>query len=357
MTATETESPIVVLAAKLQAMQEMKRDLIADTRRISFSADTTKPLLLVDLNGQVEEFGVTEHAHNQIGTHLDIPAKFYDRLRDGHVDLFAGLTNGLLSREPSKRMVRTMGPTVRAFMSDRYRPRDNYDLMEHLLPILGGYDGIEFKKCDLTETRMYVKAFLPSWEIPVTPKVGDVIRGGVIISNSEVGAGSLYIYPYTDRLICTNGMVHTDFGQRRIHVGRRIESTEEAYEFYSDATMQLDDAAFFAKCADTLRGCLNRSVFDAIASQMRDLAEIRIPGSPVDAVEVLAKRQGFSEGEKGSILAHLIEGGDLSAWGVVNAVTATARDTEDADRQTDLEITAGKMVSDPGWAWAQAVAA
>jgi hypothetical protein len=353
----DSTAPIQSLATELQRQLATKHDLIADTRKVSLGAveadwegfDPTETAMYVDLREGVEGYGMTKHAHGQLATHLGVPQKLYDRLLVKHPDLLHGLTNGLLSREPSKRLVRTMDGNVRAFLSDRYRPRDNWDLMEHLLPVLAAYPEVQFKKCDLTDTRMYVKTFLPGREWEITPKVGDVIRGGVIISNSEVGAGSLYIYPYTDRLICLNGMVHTDYGQRRIHVGGRIESSEEAYEIYSDETRQLDDAAFFAKCADTLRACLNDTVFDAIAAQMRDLSDIRVPGSPVDQVQVLAKRQGFVEDEQASILTHLVEGGSLTAWGYLNALTATARDLTDADRQTVLEVTAGKMLTDTAW--------
>ena len=349
---------IATLTAEVQRQQALKKDLIADTRRLSLTQEVDGEHLagdlgmLVDLPDGTEEFNITRWSHNQLSEFSKVPFKFYERTLERHPDLLAHLMNGLLAREHGKRMVRTLDGTVRAVVSDRYRPRDNYDLLEHLLPVLAEFPNVQFAAAQLTDSRMYVKTFLPELEIQVTPQVGDVIRGGVIISNSEIGAGSLYIYPYTDRLICTNGMVHTDYGQRRIHVGRRIESAEEAYQFYSDETMRLDDQAFFAKCADTVRGCLNQSVFEAIASQMRDLAAIRVPGSPVDAVEVIQKQQGFTEGEGKSILQWVTEGGDLSGWGYVNAITSTARDLTDPDRQTEMQIAAGRMVSDPSWAGA-----
>lgn len=353
----EELSPIATLAATLQDQLATKRDLVADTRRFSLAETSVgygpehkpKTVAVVDLADGAEEFGVTRHAHQQIATHLDVPFRTYERLLGDHPDLLANLANGLLSREPAKRLIRTMSGNVRAFLSNGYRPRDNWDLLEHLLPVFAAYPGVEFKECSLTDTRMYVKTFLPGWEIPVTPKVGDVIRGGAIISNSEVGSGSLYIYPYTDRLICTNGAIHTDYGQRRIHVGKRIEAGEEAYELYSDETLRLDDAAYFAKCADTLRACLNKQIFEAIAQQMRDLDEIKIPGSPVDAVQVIAKKHSLSEGEGDSILRYVIEGGSLTGWGYVNGITATARDLENVDRRAELEILAGRMISDPAW--------
>lgn len=368
------ESPLLALGAELRRQMETKRDVMADTRRVSFETNGHDPqgdvpllsvMLNIDMPDGTEAFKVTRHAQQQIATHTGIPWKLYERLLEGHTDgrgkrkapqpdLLANLANGLLAREPSTRMLRTMDGKVRAFLSNRYRPRDNWDLLDGaILPVLREFPGtVEFKSCDLTETRLYVKIVLPDLEKPVTPKPGDVIRGGVIFQNSEVGVGKTLVAPFTDRLICTNGMVHTEYGQGQRHVGRRIVSDEgeEAWDLYSDETLKLDDEAFYAKVKDTLRGVLNESVFDRIVADMRDLEEIKIAGDPVATVEVIAKRHGFTEGEQGSMLAALIDEGNRSAWGYVNAITRTARDLDNADRQTELETLAGSLVSDREWA-------
>ena len=353
-TASQPADPLVTLGAELRRQLATKRDMIADTRRVTFCepddgerGDTT---VCVDLDTGVEEFEITQHAHGQIATHLDIPTKLYRRLHGDHPDLLGGLVNGLFQREPSKRMLRTIDGTVRAFLSDRYRPRDNWDLLDQaVLPVLRDHPGtVEFKECSLSETRMYVKIVLPGHEQPITPREGDVLRGGLIVKNSEVGAGSLVIAPYTDVLVCRNGMIHTEYGQAQRHVGKRIDADDEAArEFFSDETIRLDDEAFFAKCRDVVRAVMDESVFQAIARQMRDLAEIRIDGSPVDAVQILADRHGLTEAESGSILNALIDGGSRSAWGYVNAITRTARDLDDVDRRAELEDLAGQMAARP----------
>lgn len=348
--------PLTDLARELKRQADSARDFKADTALVSISSESPVELL-VDLDGRAESFGIRPHAHDQIATHLDISRKLYDRLLVNHPDLLAGLVNGLFARERSIRRLRTLDGNVRAFLSDRYRPRDNWDLLSQaVLPVLEEFAGsVEVKKADLTDTRMYLKIVLPDFEMPVTPKVGDVIRGGVIVQNSEVGLGSLGIFPYTDRLICTNGMVHTDYGKRSRHVGRRIEGDEnEVWELYRDETIRLDDQAFFAKCADVLRGVLNESVFEAIVKQMRELADIKIDGAPGKVVEIFAEKNRLRETERDSMLTKLIEAADLSAWGYVNALTETARDLDDADRQTDLERLAGDLVSNRSWALAAA---
>jgi len=366
----EPTNPLVQIDAELQRQLETKRDLVADTAALSLAEEDGKLYMNADVtrteNGQatteVERFGVNRWAHVQIASHLGIPWKLYDRLAWGakterkekpaQPDLLAHLANGLLVREPSKRMLRTIDGNVRAFLSNGYRRRDNFDLLgDGVLPVLKRFPGrVDFKACSLTETRMYVKIVLPDMEKPVTPKVGDVIRGGAIIQNSEVGAGQLGVWPYTDRLSCTNGAVHTEYGQGQRHVGRRIEMEDgEAWDLYSDATLKLDDEAFFAKVRDTLTGVLNEQVFDRIVADMQELAGIEVRNAP-QAVEILSERHGFSDGEQKSLLDNLMIEGDRTAWGLVNAVTRTARDHENADRQVELEKLGGQLVAERKWA-------
>jgi hypothetical protein len=45
------------------------------------------------------------------------------------------------------------------------------------------------------------------------------------------------------------------------------------------------------------------------------------------------------------VLTHLIEGGDLSQYGLMNAVTRTAEDAQSYDRASELEA-AGAVVLD-----------
>lgn len=360
MTNLLNDSPLVGLAAELKRQLATKRDLVVNSPRITLQtpeprgADPARPVLVLEHPSEGPlPFAITDHTHGQIQDHLGVGSKLYKRLLNGapgkpakkpQHDLLAHLVNGLLDREPTKRMLRTMDGKARAFLSASYRPRDNWDLLEQaILPALEASGRpVAFKACELTETRMYVKVVLPDFEMPVTPKVGDVIRGGLIVKNSEVGSGALGLYPYTDRLSCTNGAIHTSFGESQRHVGKRI--TEESWDLYSEKTLRLDDAAYFAKCRDTVAAVLNEQVFQAIVQQMRELAGIAL-ADPKGAVEDVTKKFEFSEGESDSILNTLIVEGP-TAWGLVNGITQTARDHESADRRVDLETIAGNLLAD-----------
>ncbi len=351
MTAT-IESPIQGLSQELQRQLSTKRDIMADTRLVSFAPmergdDPAKLALDIDLPGGVERFGVRRTAHQQIASKLDIGWPLYERLMTNHPDLLVQLANGLLNREPKRRLLRVLDGDVRAFLTDSYRCRDNWDLMEQaVLPVLAERTDVKFSRCELTDTHLYVKVLLPEFELPdPTPKVGTVIHGGLIIKNSEIGWSSLLVAPFTTQYWCANGQVHDVMGQRQRHVGARPKNEAEAWELYSDETLKLDDAAFFAKTRDVITGVLNETVFDTIVGNMAELAGVKVDRAPAAAVEILGRRVGMTQGERGSMMQHLIEGGDLSAFGYVNALTATARDL-DIDRQVELEITAGRMIDD-----------
>ena len=78
--------PLQTLAAELKRQIPLKRDIMARTTVVSLAPDPdwlTGPApetqLLVDLDG-AEAFGVSRHAHQQIGEFIDVPWKLYERL-------------------------------------------------------------------------------------------------------------------------------------------------------------------------------------------------------------------------------------------------------------------------------------
>jgi hypothetical protein len=124
----------------------------------------------------------------------------------------------------------------------------------------------------------------------------DVIHPGAVISNSEVGAGSFSVEPFTVQ-------------------------------------------------------------FDKMIDRLRDLAGLKIDGDPVQAVDRLAKATSLQEGEQAAVMRHLIEGGDLTAYGFWNAVTRTAEDVESYDRSTEIERVGGKLAAWSEREWLALVAA
>lgn len=343
------------VAAELDRQSATKRDYLSQTTALALASDKGTGSQL-QVNG-VGEFPVSDVAHEQIATHLGIPKKYYDRLRVDYPELLDDNVNRLFRAEPARRMIRTLDGRARAFLSNRYRLLDNADLLGAIFPQLKRLQDemsgpLTFASCEITERRLYLKVIAN--EITAEVKVGDVVRAGVAISNSEIGYGSCSVLPFIDRLCCTNGLIATEYGSRKFHVGRGFgESSEAAYELFSDETIRQDDKAFWLKVADVVRSVLSRETFTKIVERMRETTEKRIEGDPEKAVEVVARTFDLSDSERGSVFRHLISGGDLSQWGVVNAITRTAQDTDDYDRATDFERFGGTALAFNGPQWQQ----
>lgn len=282
----------------------------------------------------------THHALLQIASRHGIPARYMDKMNASSPELVATNVNHWFRKESEVRLFRNLknpaSPdtgTLRAFLSRSYRPLDNADLAEAALPTLNQL-GARVESCAVTDNRLYIQAVLHQLEGEVA--VGDTVRAGVIISNSEVGAGSLSIELMAWRLVCKNGMVVGNVISK-YHVGRRHDNElREAVEFFSDATRQADDRAFFMKVRDAIRGVFNPERFAAVLESLKAGTKVELK-DPVKAVEVITERFGLSESENHNVLNHLAAGNNLTQWGLANAVTYEANRVEDYDRAVQLE--------------------
>jgi hypothetical protein len=248
-------------------------------------------------------------------------------------------------------MVRTLDGRARAFLSDRYRPLDNYDLAEVALPAIHDA-GCRIESAEVTDTRFYIKAVTERVQMEV--KKGDVVQAGIVISNSEIGFGAVKVEPLIYRLVCSNGMISNDYGMRRHHIGRSGGSDiDMAEEFFRNETRIADDKAFWMKVRDVVKGSFDQINFRKIVEGMSKTLEIEIQRDPVQVVQDVTDKFGLSEGERTGVLKHLIQGGDLTGYGLVNAVTRTSQDVESYDRATELERLGGEIITLPENDWAK----
>jgi len=339
----KTGISLTALAAKIEAQRDLKHDLIVPTNKAQIIVDPDKTTILtVAGHGS---FPILPLAHRQIATHTGIPAQYYDRMQAEQPRLLANNINTWFDAKPSNRMVRTLGGDMRAFLSDRYQRIENEEIAEAALPVLGDLPGVKIVSCEVTERRLYIHAVVPTVFGEV--KRGDVVEAGVIISNSEVGLGSVSVQGLIWRLVCLNGMKTSD-AFRRNHVGRKVEDNEA---LWADDTRKADDKAVLLKVRDMVRAAVDETKFRVQLQKLQGLTEGKIVGSPEKAIEVLARKVGATEGERSGILRSLIEGGDLSRWGIVNAITHQAHTTESYDRAVEFEGMGGQLVDLPTTEW------
>lgn len=351
------------LAQELERINETKRDfnvpvkaLKAEVMPFDFETNErgqaveTKPdrvaLSFEGANGK-ETFSVKSFAGSQIAGYTDIPKQYFDRLAEENPGLLATNINHGLTRHPSdKRLVRTIDGQVRGFLSNRFRMLDSYDLMETVLPTLLD-KGFEVMSSEVTEKRLYLKAATAKVEGEIVK--GDVVRYGVMVSNSDVGAGSLRIEPFITRLVCMNGMVMESKFKRAHLGGARLE--DHVQELLTDSTRQLNDKAFFATVRDYLLATMRPEIFQAEINKMREAAKapIRNVADLDRVVELSMSAVGVKgEGTKKGILAALAtgnEGAGLTKWGLVNSFTRYAQDDAiDYETATELERAGGLIL-------------
>ena len=335
----KTGRSLIELATEVQRQAALKRDLLAPTSGMTVLPDGNTLEV-----GTAGRFHINEHTHNQIGTFLEIPSRHYDKLRAQAPHLLSLEANHFLRSNPQERLIRTMDGTARAFMSNRYRRLDYSDMLEAILPQLLGDKEIQVASCEITESRMYLKVVKPSTEAEITK--GDPVRAGFVVQNSEIGMGSVNVQPYVERLICLNGMIATEFGQRRNHVGRASKGSDENFELYSDATLQLEDRAFWAKVSDTITATLDEAKVSLVFKRLRESVDMKITAAPEAVVKELSNRFQLSEAQGGGILRNLVEGGlGMTGWALANSITALANDTESYDEASRLEEIGSKVIT------------
>ena len=337
---------LVELGEELQRQRNARQDFIADTRKIVMQTTPEESTIRLDVGDKLEKFTVGLVAHQQIAARLGIPYRYYQKMQTEQPALLDRNVNTWLQETPEKRMLRVLDGRVRAFLSDRYRRLDNLELCAAVLPVIKEMKGASIESCEVTESRMYLKVINKRMKAEVT--VGDAVQAGFVVSNSEVGLGSLRIEPLVYRLVCKNGLICKDFSQRKYHIGRQIEESEDAaYELYRDETLHEADKTFFMMAQDIVRGAADEAKFHLAVNRMREAMHVPLEHEPVQEVELLADRFQLTPGERGDVLRQLFLSEDNTRYGLMNAVTAASQVCKDYERATELERIGGEILAMP----------
>lgn len=356
------------LAAEVQRVKAEKRDFRVDTSRHLevrpvVEDDTVQSgrlqFVVRDQEALVPlaEVEPTHYAHGQLIEKVAHEGwkwgPYYRAMLDEDPALLAYTLNRHFRRDARTRFVRTLDGKLRGFLGPTYRAMENWDLLDVILPALieriGG-DAISFESAGLTESKMYIKGFWKDVTMPT--KVGDVVQAGFAFGNSEVGNGPIYADPMVKILSCTNGMWSPMPGLRVRHVGRRITAEERAAEVYSAEALAADDRALVLKARDVILATADETRLAKVVAKIDNAADQKIDAGLPATVEVVGKQFDFTKREQDGILSHLAAGGDLSQWGMAQAVTRySQRDEVNYDRASDLEKIGWKVMELKPEAW------
>jgi hypothetical protein len=322
---------------------------------------------VTDVNGT---YRPTEVFDEGVSSKLGIPLAYVRFMRRERPDLYDQNANGLLrglnrfNREtkvneqliqPDSRsfLVRAFrgdnGETgiARALVSDRYAVMDNLDA---LMAALDGMNraGVrtEIDGCDLTDRRMYVRIKAPEvqalapellkgYRSPFSGETGasnPTVFAGFVLSNSETGDGSFSVTPRLIVQVCSNGMTIQKDAMRAVHLGGKMD---EGLIQWSSDTVEKQLALVTARARDAVTTFLDVDYMKRVIRDMEQKA-----GKPIENVEdvkVIAKKLSFDQETQDRVFNMFIKGGQFTAGGVMQAVTAAARETKDADKASDME--------------------
>lgn len=341
------------LAIELDRQNSNKLDFIKPFTGLEFHSVDKQGLpaleLLMGIEGKDKdgnlfqfEGGLTHYAHRRLGGELNIPYQYYDRMAQFPELLKFNIEYWIKKNKTKEvRLIRTLDSKVRAILSDKYRRLDNYQLFNKVMPFLMEA-GATIESCEVTPNRLYIKAVLHRVQGEI--KVGEPVSMGVIIQNSEIGECSLSVKPFLMFLACTNGMVVDKLATRKYHVQRAVRGDFSSGFTFSNETLTLEDEVFWRKTKEVVKQTLSETTLNNCLEMIKGSTEVKIE-DPMKAVEVLQKTEGVTEEESNNIIKHLAEGGDLTAWGLGNAVTRTAQDLESYDRATHFEMLGFKIMT------------
>lgn len=346
-------------AAEIERRAAAKKDFIANTANVS----------LVPYQGDVGleigdmRFGINKIGHAQLAEAAGIPKQYYDRcLNDGQQDLVMKNVNAWFKAQAENKLIRVLDNNVRAVRSDKFRTDMEYeDLCGAILPVLYEMD-VSIMSYQLTDTCMYIKAVDKRVERALEAKGGKFNDGkhnivrclspAINISDSEVGFRSARVDAGVYDSFCSNLAYFGERSVRKYHVGAKHSLVgEEIYSMLSQDTKEKTAVATIAQLTDVVRVAFDRAKFDALCDKIEETTAEPIVGDLVKVVKMTSTKLGLTEVEGKGVLRHLAEGGDLSRFGLYNAVTAMSADVEDYDRASELERIGAQVIELPKKDW------
>jgi hypothetical protein len=167
--------------------------------------------------------------------------------------------------------------------------------------------------------RLFTRSLLPAVR---EVQKGDQVQGGVALRAAEA---DVWVHPYVFRLVCRNGAIRAHALQTRHVEAHDCATPEEAAGAIRAAVVACCAADAFAAGAEEMRSAHEHEA---------DLALNLLP--------LLAHLPSETAGQLfQQIMDRFNQGADRSRFGLMNAVTALARDTRDPETRWRLEELGG----------------
>lgn len=307
---------------------EFKKDVIVDLRSLDVSQNDRLVYPELHYAGGQGYYQMNDNSLNHLCNRLEIGTRYISKCLTVSQELVTHNLNFWINKNKNKKlMLRTIEGhdinRVRAIMSDRYKRIDSDVVANSCLSRLMDMNA-ELKYSYYDGDNMNITAVLPKLEGEVVE--GDFVQGGITITNSEIGNGSLIVKPFIYRLVCTNGMVAPEYLNQFYakHVGKMIIDVEQ-----DDQWKVIVD-----KMGQQLELVSNPELFQENVDKLKQATEQKINSHQI---EVLAKKHGLSDEERSGVFERLNhyygETFVTSKYDVANAITNIANDENKSDER------------------------
>jgi len=256
-------------------------------------------------------------AMSQFCQKLDIPVRYFRRLPDEMKILVAN--HDLKRLKGTSFFVRGKGQWIRAFLSAEYVAYNNSEIAQTAESLLRN-GALDVKSFVLEETHMFLKIIS---EDIVDRESG--LKAGIMIGNSEVGAGSVSVEPFVFRKPCTNDLIvsrEKSFRHAHIHLTaheltrRMAEAVSEGFRVAS-------------------------SVLDAFLKTR----EVKVV-DPLEVIRKIAEERQFSQKITDEVVSSYMVEPESNWFGVINSFTNAAQKLGPIQR-IEMERFAGTLLEAP----------
>lgn len=345
-----------VVPAKYLKMVQSNLQVLNESKLDNLSKILLETGISIDENGLEKiELAVLDCCHSQIGTRLDIPKKYYDRMLSNekyHHILDYNVSNWFKENNNKNYLLRTFidkeqkSGIARAILSDRYNVLDNYDVMLATLEAIreSGIN-VQIESGDITDTKFYMRFVCPdiemdapdilkNYRVPDGSKGGNGIISGFVISNSETGNGKFSISPRAVVLACRNGMIFKNDAFQKTHIGAKME--EYTTIDWSEETRQKNYELVCSQVKDAIKYYASEEYLGAKIHELTEKGNKELQ-HPIETIKNVSKHLSISEEKEKNILNYFIKSGDTNAFGVTQALTYFAQHNATPEERYEIE--------------------
>lgn len=381
------------LLVTLRDIQKRKKDFVVSSENIKMEDCKIK----FKLENETVELNPIKQAHSQIADKMEINGYYYNKMLNEAKDLLSTNVNYWMEKSKTAYLLRAIDNDCRAFLSRRYKPIDNLDVLTAAVQVItnnlnvaaGKTNNANGAKCitwDVSPSNMNICLLNPSiranlndldkgiqggdyGDIKFGPhnwiKAGDGLPTNKIqngqphwvypscrISNSETGHGGLNVIPgLTERICFNSAWIGTKLAQK--HLGIKLE----ADIVLSENTIRKENELIFLKMSDMISLVFDPDKFLETCKRFKKLDSIQVETKQV--FDAIVKIPGMTEEIRDDIFA-MYQPSRLEAptlMDVQRAVTSAAQlygssgfnskgkqIEKNAEKQFMLEELGGKMI-------------